>query len=306
MKMNEPKKILYDHDWGADCDDGGAVAMVVKAHKAGRVKVLGITDCVGNPWGSYATKAVCEYFGVDDIPVGWHSKSKKMTDACYWSVTKEPAEKWYEGKELPELEDNIRLWRRILAENNKKDITIATTGQLITVFDVMNSGPDDISPKTGRELLIENIKEFAVGGGHFLDWQREMGLREYNFWEDSESSLSIINDYFMPLTFVGNNVGGPIISGNRLGDAPDDYPVKLSYWLLTESPAYTRYSWDLAVVFWAMYGSGGIYDLERNCTITIDADGHTAYASDGGPHSYVKQAASSELITQMFDEFLMP
>lgn len=304
--MKEAKKLLYDHDYGADCDDGGAIVMVVKAHKAGNINCLAITDCIGDPWGSIATKAICEYYDVFDIPIGCNKENDKMTADAYHGCTKVPAEKWYAGKELPQFESNVKLWRKILAANGKKDITVATSGPLITIFNVLNSGPDEISPKTGRELFVENVCEFVVGGGHFLEWQREMGCREYNFWEDSESSMDIINNPVMPLTFVGNNVGGPIISGNLLHTAPDDYPVKESYLLVTDSPGYTRYSWDLAVVYWAMYGSGGIYDIDHGYTITINELGQTAYEKNGGMHSIVKQAASSELITKMFDEFLMP
>ena len=300
--MKNAKKIIYDHDLGSDCDDAGAVAILVKAHKAGRCRALAITSCIADPYGAICTGAICEYFGVDDIPIGANRSNNKLSEKGYDDCTRVAAEKWYNGGPYPEYESSVTLLRRILAENGKKDITFVTTGPLITVHELLKSGPDEISPKTGKELFEENIAEFVCGAGNFTG---DTENREWNIRADPESALYVINDPVVPMTFVGNNVGGGIFTGNRLPDCDERYPVRESYYLLWNYENCVRNSWDLVTVYYAVYGGAGLWDIAEGYDVKVNELGQTRFKA-GGPHSYIYQSASSELITALLDEFMIP
>lgn len=300
--MKEIKKIIYDHDLGSDCDDAGAIAILVKAHKAGRCRALAITNCIGDHYGAYCTGAICEYFGVSDIEIGCNRENDKLSDSSYHHCTKTTAEKWYNGREYPEYESNVKLLRRIFANNNKKDITFVTTGPLTTVFELFKSGADEISDKSGRELFIENVAEFVCGAGNFTgDTQN----REWNLRADPESALEVVNKPAVPMTFVGNNVGGGIFTGNRLPDVDEKYPVRECYYLLWDYERCDRNSWDLVTIYYAIYGGAGLWDVKEGYGVEINELGQTRFW-EGGPHSFIYQAASNELITSLLDEFMIP
>lgn len=300
--MKNAKKIIYDHDLGSDCDDAGAIAILVKAHKAGRCRALAITSCIADPYGAICTGAICEYFGAGDIEIGRNLSNSKLSEEGYDVCTKGTAEMWYKDRAYPEYESSVTLLRRILAENGKKDITFVTTGPLITVHELLKSGPDEISPKTGKELFEENIAEFVCGAGNFSG---DTENREWNIRADPESALYVINDPVVPMTFVGNNVGGCIMTGNRLPECDENYPVRESYYQLWNHENCIRNSWDLVTVYYAIYGGAGLWDVAEGYDVQINELGQTRF-SKGGIHSYIYQSASSELITALLDEFMIP
>ena len=244
------KKIIFDHDLGSDCDDAGAAAIVIKAHMAGECECLAITHAIGDHHGAYAIKAICEYFGADDIEVGCNRENNKLSTPDYYTCTKYTTEKYFKDRELPYLESNVKILRRIMASNGAKDITLVTTGPLTTIYELYKSGPDDISPKTGRELVQENVAEFICGAGCFND----PNCREWNLRADMESALDVINDPAVPMIFVGNNVGGGIFTGDLLRDFDENYPVRDCYFLLHDWKDCVRNSWDLVTVYYAIYG----------------------------------------------------
>lgn len=296
------KKIIYDHDLGSDCDDAGAIAILVKAHKAERCKALAITCCVADKYSAPCTQAICEYLGVWDIPIGRNLENSKHSSEGYHDCTKVAVEKWYGDRALPEYESNVRLLRRTLAENGKRDITFITTGPLTTLYELFLSGADDISAKTGRELFAENVSEFVCGAGNFTG---DTANREWNVRADSESAVEVINKSDIPITFVGNNVGGGIFTGNLLPDCDEAYPVRECYYLLWNYEKCVRNSWDLVTVYYGIYGGAGLWDVSSGWNVRINALGQTRF-SKGGIHSFIYQSASSRLITELLDEFMMP
>lgn len=282
------RKIIFDHDLGSDCDDGGAGAILAKAHRDGKVQVLAVTHAIANPYGQYCMEAIFEYLGVKDVPFGYNLENDKCSDEGYGMSTKVPAEKYYtqNGRPFPERQSNIKLLRRIFAENGgKKDIFFVMTGPLITLHELYRSGPDEISPKTGLELAKENIAQIIIAAGNFQDPE----VREWNIRCDAESALAVLNNSPIPILYFGNEVGGCIISGQTLADQPEDYPLRDCYYAL--NAAYqindcTRNSWDLVVVYYAVYGDTGLWERKDGYFVEVDELGRTKF-SPGGIHSYM-------------------
>ncbi len=300
--MKELKKIIYDHDLGSDCDDAAALAILIKAHKAKRCKALAVTCCIADKYSAPCTQAICEYFDVSDIPIGRNLENNKHSEDCYHDCTKVTCEKWYGDREPPSHESNVKLLRRVLAENGKKDITFITTGPLTTVFELFRSGPDEISKKTGRELFGENVAQFVCGAGNFTG---DTENREWNLVADPEAALEVVNEPEVPMTFVGNNVGGCIFTGNHLPDCDERYPVRECYYLLWNYEKCVRNSWDLVTVYYGIYGGAGLWDVAEGYDVKVNELGQTRFKK-GGIHSYLYQTASEKLITELLDEFMMP
>ena len=77
MLDHMPKKIILDTDLCGDCDDVGALAILLNLDRLGYAKTLAVTYCLGNPWGSDFIQHTLDWFGRNDIPYG------KLTDYTF-------------------------------------------------------------------------------------------------------------------------------------------------------------------------------------------------------------------------------
>ena len=67
--MKEKPIIIFDTDMDTDCDDAGALLMLIKAHLAGNVTLLGVVADSLCPHAAPFCKNVLDYCGVE-LPVG--------------------------------------------------------------------------------------------------------------------------------------------------------------------------------------------------------------------------------------------
>lgn len=300
------KKIIFDHDLGSDCDDGGAGAIFAKAHRDGLIDLLAVTHAIANPYGQYCMEAIFEYLGAKGVAFGYNLENTLGCEEDYHMSTKGPAERYYteKGRPFPEQKSNCKLLRKILAENGgKKDITVTMTGPLTTLHELYLSEPDEISPKTGRELAEENFERIIIAAGNFQSYE----VREWNIRCDAESALAVLNNSSIPILYSGNEVGGCIISGQTLADEPEDYPLRDCYYELNAAykiEACTRNSWDLVIAHYAVYGDTGLWGRNDGFSVEVDAEGRTKFAP-GGIHSYlVPDYAKTDEIVGIFNRMM--
>lgn len=294
------KKIIFDHDFGSDCDDGGAGAMLVKAAQKGLVKILAVTHAVANPYGQYCMEAIFEYLGMKDVPFGYNLENDKFSTDDYHSCTKTAADAYYIKKDrpFPERKSNIKLLRKVLSGNGAKDITLVTTGMLTTIYELCRSGADEISPKTGLELLQENIAEFVLTGANFESEE----VREWNVRADIEAGMYTVNEFPMPITYVGSEVGFYIVSGQIFASQPEDYPLREAFYAVNDYNDCTRFSWDQAAMHYAIYGAGDFWQIRGNVGVTLDEEGHTFYREDGKDRYVFFDHAEIDSLRDIFNE----
>ncbi len=297
------KKVIFDHDLGPDCDDAGAVSIVAKAHRAGEINCLAITTCIYSEYSAYAAAAVTDYLGCEDIPHGWNNE--RNTTGMNVRCCKTPATNyWNTNGPWPVLHSNTTLLRQILADNgNKKDITFITTGPITTLYCLFISGADGISDMTGRELFINNVSWYMCGGGNFVN----TGETEHNFAEDIDATLYVINNLTeVPVTFAGSNVAGHIYTGGVLASCPDAWVVKGCYYYQNyETGNYARNSWDLATVYFGVYGGAGMWQEKSGYNISVYTNGATII-SQGGDRGYIEAIASDDVVRGAFHRGIVP
>ena len=294
------KKIIFDHDLGSDCDDGAAGVILARAVKNGLCDALAVTHSVGNPHGQYVMESLFEYFGVrDNIPFGYLFQDVNADDTFHGS-TKRTAEMYYleKGRPYPERQSNVKVFRKVLAENNAKDIILVSTGPFTSLRELYESGPDEISPKTGIELVKENICLFCCAAGCFTSSE----VREWNIRADVESAFEVLNNSPIPITYFGNNVGGAFMTGQDLPNEPEDYPLRNSYMELHNfSGESARPSWDLVVMYYAIYGESGFWTVKEGYDVKVNELGQTTF-KEGGIHSYIEQVQDTQPIQDLMNE----
>ncbi len=193
-----PKKIILDTDLCGDCDDVGALAILLNLDRLGYCKTLAVTYCLGNPWGSDFIQHELDWFGRGDIPYG------KLMDYSYVNLRAHddryirPYFREFPRKErYPAPFDAVRLLRRTLTENGDvKDITLCAIGPLHNIGLLFESGPDDISDKTGPELSAGKL---------------------------------VLQNCPVPITFAGFEVGEHLFTGAPQEAAQPGHPVREAY-----------------------------------------------------------------------------
>ena len=296
------QKVILDHDLGPDCDDAAAVCIVVKAHMKGGINCLAITSCMYTSMSAYAAQAVPDYLGCHDIPFSYNNERSATGTNVRCCGT--PATRyWNNHGPWPTIYYNTPLLRQIFADNGGKgDIIFITTGPLTTLYCLFNSQGDSVSPMTGRELFAANVGSYVVGGGNF----QNLNDNEHNFAEDFEATDATVNTITeVPMTFVGANVAGNFLTGDNLPNCPDDWVLKPYYYLQTWEQYYTRQAWDLATVYYAIYGGAGMWQVKSGYSIRSWSNGATIM-SQPGPSSYIDPIVNESFVKAVFNETMEP
>lgn len=72
--------MIFDTDMGPDCDDAGAFALLFHYIKKYDLTLLGAANCTSNRYANGTIRAIAEYFGCPDLPVGQYSGSELLPD----------------------------------------------------------------------------------------------------------------------------------------------------------------------------------------------------------------------------------
>lgn len=294
----ETKKIILDTDLGGDCDDVGAVAVLCNLAKAGKADIRAVTYCIGNPWGGYFVRHELDYLGFGSVPVGTLKDDTFMTDAVYEKYSRA----YVEGHHLPtkETEDAVRVLRHTLAENGGvRDITLVAIGPLRNIANLLRSGADDVSPKSGAELIRENVTEFVTMLGNFAD----RTVCEWNVQMDIPSAQYVIDTMPVRTVFSPFELGATTMTGSRLTELPEGHPVREAYYLYLNKKSYLRNSWDLITVYCAVLDDNPFY--ERIPIHAKFADNGCILLSEGDDMAYLKQICKNEEIVSVLDGLML-
>lgn len=200
----------------------------------------------------------------------------------------------------PELPDAVRVLRRALADNGgKRDITLAAVGPLRNIANLLKSGADDISEKTGRELIAENVVEFVTMLGNFTSTEAV----EWNVLMDIPSARLCVSEMPVPVVFSPWEIGAHIITGQRLDEVPEDHPVRAAYTLHADGKHHTRMSWDPITVLCAVRDDSPLYRREP-LHVTVNERGVTL-PEDGCDMVRLVQCAPDEEIVDALDALML-
>ncbi|MGM9625352.1 MAG: nucleoside hydrolase [Eubacteriales bacterium] len=296
--MAERKKLIFDTDLGGDCDDAGAAAVMCNLARLGEAEILAASYCIGNPWGAYFLKSELEYFGYGDVPVGVLKDPLFMAEPIYEKYSRPYVERI--GAQQTESEDAVRVLRRALADNGGvRDITLIAVGPLRNIANLLKSGADDISPKTGRELIAENVTEFVTMLGNFRDAPEV----EWNVKMDIPSAVFCISEMPVPIVFSPFEASAHIITGQSLAQVSEDHPVRAAYTLWNDGKRHTRSSWDPVTVYCAVRSDTPLY---RRVPMHVVMDGNGVTVSGPGHDmACLVQNASDEAVTAAIDPLLL-
>ncbi len=299
----EPVKIIFDSDLGPDYDDVGALAFLHAMADSGKAEILATLSSNKHELVVPSIEVINTYFNRPGLPLGAPKGSgASMGSSQHWAdsiVAKYP----HLTRSTSESPDAVTVYRKILQGQPDASVTIVTVGFLTNLSNLLKSGPDEISPLTGKDLAGKKVKRLVSMAGWFPKG------KEFNIYIDSTASKYVFENWPGEVIFTGFEIGKDIFTGLRLMNSPAmNSPVKDVFRIsipLSEEDRNGRMSWDETAVLIGVYGTESFFDIKRG-TIIIHPDGSNEWKDDpDGKHMYVIQKMPVPEITSFIEDRMM-
>ena len=276
------REFIFGTDWWTDCDDLAALRIMLRAHKKGEIKLLGVGINAVMEYSAPSVDGFINLEGVKNIPLGIDLKGDDF-EGTHHKYQKTLSQSAVRYKENGLCEDGVSLYRRLLSESCGQ-VEIVEVGFLQIFSELLLSGPDSFSDKSGVQLVREKVKKVWVMAGK---WD-EKGGKEHNFCNNRRSRMA--GEIFCRLcpvevTFLGFEAGVDVISGDKLNK--DDFLYRA---FLEHGSEKGRNSWDPMTALLAVIGDEkkAGYSFVRGKASLHEESGRNYFTPDeNGLHKYV-------------------
>ena len=283
----EDIRIIYDCDMGSSTDDLFALMMLYRYMDMKRCTLLGVVVDRMNRANADAVDVMNNYHGYPDIPIGLEKSGVKAPrvfipyhNMAYARDTEgQPLFKRTVG-DKDDYMDGYKLYRKLLAEQPDKSVTIVSVGFVTSLSQLLQSGPDEFSPLNGVDLVQRKVKNIYMMGGVFGDSFEH----DYNFTAAINYSLKFFE--LLPkdidIVFSPGEVGDPLYysADQIIADLnwTDSHPIKWIYQFLVEDKFQKM--WDPLAVINAVEGDDAIFKMSERGWVTLTPTGETIFTPD--------------------------
>ena len=282
------RDIILDTDMGPDCDDAGALAIMMQYINKYHNRLLGIVNCTSNPYANSTIKAICEYYGCDEILVAKHTGNALLEDNSKYSkkITKKYCK--YENSAVSAVpaED---FYKEVLSKAKDDSITIISIGMLTEISKALDNDTLLFNKKVNS--IVSMAGEFPSG-------------KEFNVSTDTFAFKNVIEKFRNIIVFSGYETGKDIKTGFE--NESENNPVFDCYKLHCDGDLpYLNSSYDLTAVQYAFEGNGTFYALSKPVDITVDSKGKISTSKNKHSNRYylIKQE-ENEIIAKELNELL--
>lgn len=254
------RSVIFDTDMGPDCDDAGALALLAYYSKKYNVPVIGAANCTSNKYGNGAIKAIADFCGLENLPMGRHKGLNLLENNKKFN--KPVTEKYFEDvSSAVKADDEDNFYKKVLKKQKDNSVTVITTGPLTNICSILKDDP---------ELFNEKVHSLICMAGKFPDG------KEFNIEEDVESAQYVFENFKKVTVFSGFEVGEGIMTGYaEKPENAENNPIYDCYKFYNggENPPYLRDSWDLTAVQYAFEGNGNFFETSKSVEIEISDSG---------------------------------
>jgi inosine-uridine nucleoside N-ribohydrolase len=294
-------RVILDTDFGNDCDDAGALAILHQMAYRGEAEILATMYPMNDSMGAPAIDAVNTYYGKPNIPVGTykgHYEYKGKHNDFYNSrlVNNFPND-LRSGNKAP---DAIALYREILSGQPDQSVTIVVVGPQRLVADLLMSKPDSFSDLDGPALIRKKVKQLVAMGTEYPQGD------EWNIKICPDAAQLVANEWPTPIVYSGFEIGFPIKTGERLiTETPLTNPVRMAFETnpMVDS-VKNRHSWDETAVLYGVRGASDYWTVGYG-TVEIAADGKNKWAANENRHAYLIQKKPVEEMKKVIEDMMV-
>jgi inosine-uridine nucleoside N-ribohydrolase len=277
----EPVDVIFDTDMALDVDDVGALALLHALANRGECRILavGVSESVrgyDGLWAPAMADVIDRYYGRPEIPVGvYRGPHQEMREKGRYAekTAKAFPHRLQSGSGAPAA---YKLYRRVLAGRPDGSVVMISVGFLTNLEALLQSGPDELSPLDGVELVRKKVKHWSCMGGRFPS---SGDGSEFNLATYPEATAYVLGRWPTPVTFSGGELGEKVLTGARLIKkyGPARNPVSRAY--LEYTGGKDRMSWDQTAALFAVRGLA----YEGQTYFTAVNDGHNRFDLTVGP-----------------------
>ena len=206
-------------------------------------------------------------------------------------------------KKNDEVLSAVEVYRRSLASQPDRSVTIITVGFLTNLAGLLQSSPDKYSNLTGKELVRKKVKQLVCMAGSFP------AGNEFNVRMDAASSQNVFENWETPILFSGVEIGMKIKTGLPLVNdrSIKNSPVKDAFRVcipLSPQDSVGRMSWDQTAVLIAVKGYKPWWNIQTG-KINIAKDGSNTWDNGNSLHSYLTESQSHIIVRDLINNLMM-
>jgi len=297
-----PVNIIFDSDMGPDYDDTGAITILHALADSGQAKILATMASTKYEGVAGVLNVFNTYFKRPDIPVGVpKGYALELRDFQHWTDTllvKYP----HKIKSNSDAWDAVKLYRKILASQPDKSVTIVTVGFLTNLSNLLNSRGDKYSPLDGKALVSKKVKLLVCMAGKFPS-----GF-EFNVMKDAKASQNVYRNWPTHIILSGFEIGQkihvglPLIHNQAIKNDPTKDVFSISIPKAKEDSA-GRMSWDETAVLVAIKGYSAYYTLHPGRMKVAD-DGSDNWDDTGKGQAYLVEKVDYKIVQQLIDDLI--
>jgi len=303
QSKSRPVPVIFDSDMGPDYDDVGAITLLHAFADSGLAKILATVASTKYEGVAAVFDAFNTYFNRPDILIGVpKGKASELKDGQHWtdSVQLNYPHSIAKNNEVP---DAIEIYRKVLASQPDKSVTIVTTGFLTNLYTLLQSQPDKYSKLDGKDLVKKKVKQLVCMAGGFPSFS------EFNVKVDAAASKFVFDNWETPIIFSGFEIGWKIRSGLPLinNDKIVNSPVKDVFRIsipMSQQDSAGRMSWDQTAVLVAIKGYEPWYRLEKGKIVVAD-DGSNTWAKEPLTQGHLVEAQSHLIVQELINQLMM-
>ncbi len=292
MKKFEPlcvkkRKVILDTDIGPDCDDVGAIALLIHWADEFGFDIAGIVNCTSNRYGTACIDALCTYLGKSDILIGEYKPEGFNAEGLKYNkyIAENFPNKYISGEKI--ALDATELYKKVLSEADDDGVIVITIGMLNTVWFAYESCSELFDKKV--HAIIPMAAEYRKG-------------HEYNIFCHAEAAKAFCSGYNGKVLFSGFELGVDIFTGFEAKNSSD--PFVKAYELYCDGK-FIRNSWDLVTVMFAVFGTEKYFGLTETGKVIISDNGDNIFeSSESGNHSFVTAAVPKSEIENVINSIL--
>jgi len=298
-----PMRVIFDTDFGPDYDDVGAITLLHGFADSGLIKILATMASSKHKNAAAAINVFNTYFNRPEIPIGIvRGDAVELADKQHWTdsvISRYP----HKIRNNEGAEDALTLYRKTLASQPDRSVTIITVGFLTNLANLLATGPDKYSSLSGPDLIRKKVVGLVCMAGRFPSG------REFNLDQDATSSKKVLEFWPGPILFSGFEIGQKIKTGLPLirDSGIQCSPVKDVFAIcipLAAEDSAGRMSWDETAVFVAIEGWRNYYDLQLGDCL-VKADGSNEWINRGEMKAHLTEKKSPQEMALIINQWIM-
>jgi inosine-uridine nucleoside N-ribohydrolase len=295
--------VIFDSDMGPDYDDVGAITLLHAFADSGYINILATVASTKYEGVAAVFNVLNTYFNRSGLLIGVpKGRALELKDNQHWTDTL-LLNYSHKIKKNEEVLSATEVYRKSLASQPDRSVTIITVGFLTNIADLLQSPPDKYSRLTGKELVRKKVKHLVCMAGSFP------AGNEFNVRMDAESSKIVFENWETQILFSGVeigmkiNTGLPLVNDRSIKNSPVKDVFRICIPLNPQDSA-GRMSWDQTAVLIAVKGYKPWWNIQTG-KIKIAEDGSNTWENGDFPHSYLIESQSPIVVRDLINNLMM-